>query len=307
MNRLLLALALVCGACSEQEETRLRQELAETKRALSRLEQDKELDHRKLSSQLDDSRARLASLPGTLDLHLPFELNGEEIELEQAYWLGGAQVTFFSLRYWLSGLSLFKEDGERVDIPNSYYLMELTRKREDGRGDETQYTQRKRDTIRLREVPAGRYVALGFNIGVDPEHNDDLSLGGGELNVLSNMARAEWMWFTSYIFTSLWVHYLPPGTPEDRVVSVGFDSGGNEDLRRVGVAIHPAIEVGLDHQPVVRAGMNSQHLFDGLVDHILSGAADTPDFPNAYIGSADDELRSVLSTNWQIAFENKAR
>jgi len=76
-------------------------------------------------------------------------------------------------------------------------------------------------------VPAGSYSGLQFSIGVDQEHNDNMTLAAGELNVFRNMAEAEWMWLSSYIFAKMKGTYATGGNAE----SFAWETGTNDCYR----------------------------------------------------------------------------
>src|SRR5690606_14984705 len=108
------------------------------------------------------------------------------------------------LRYWVSNVVLINDKSEEYAVPESYYLVEENNEIpvQDGSYDKV-YPANKREEIVISNIPLGAYTGVRFNIGVEPKYNDNLALRTGELTALSGMAKDSWMWFTSYIFTSL--------------------------------------------------------------------------------------------------------
>lgn len=305
-----LALLLLACSCNGQEDelvgqvVQLRQLVDTSAGRLQRAQRTFDT----MENELQDSRERLASQPGTLDFEVAFQVGDEPLELDTPYETEQGELQFGSLRYWLSRISLVDIEGNRVDIPDSYYLMEHTTVPRDRNEDPIVYVPKRRELIELRDVPAGEYYRISFNIGVDEVHNDDLSIPGGELNVLNNMATAKWMWFTSYIFTSIWAKLAPADdvgaatTAEHPLVSLSWETGGNEDLRRVGLVLPEPIRVGLDYHPKIHCALDASHLTDGMGEIIARNSQDNPDYPSSFIGPTEGELQGLLATNWQVAF-----
>lgn len=129
------------------------------------------------------------------------------------------------------------------------------------------------------------------------------TLIGGELNVLSNMAQSSWMWFTSYIFTSLYGHMTPStfveGEPE---VVLGWQSGGNDDLRSVELELPGVVQVGFEREAKLALALDTSRLFEYLTAQVIQDAQLYPDTPSSYIGPSDDAQRTLLVNNWPRAF-----
>jgi hypothetical protein len=162
---------------------------------------------------------------GTSDFQLNTPLN---YTLQNANGTFELRYEFSKFRYWVSNVTLVKANGDEYLIPDSYFLIEETNTIDvqDGSFGKT-YPATKREEIKLNDIPAGEYTAIKFSLGVDSEYNDNLTMRAGELNPLSGMATEDWMWFTSYIFTSTagkitWVKE----TPETKDFS--WETGSNE-------------------------------------------------------------------------------
>lgn len=253
--------------------------------------------------ELARAKSDLAAVPGSVVLEVPFLFGKQPLELETGYASPLGTVAFRSLRYWLSNVTLVRPDGARAAIPNSYYLMEVRKVRADKNDksfDAPKVVQR-REVIDIHGVPAGKYDRIEFDVGVDAEHNDDLSIPGGELNVLGNMAVAGWMWFTSYIFTSTFVELTPPGQSEQEPWLVSWENGTNEDLRRVALAIDGGVSVGREHHETVRIPMNADMLFANR-----TGVTGADGQVLLSIDSSNAAGRAALAENWRKAFPSAA-
>lgn len=284
---------------ADAERTRIQRELEEATAALARAEalasaEDYDAALAELSEArdaLEDAEETLANAPGQVSLDVQFAFGNDSLELGTAYSLGGgASVTFSELRYWLSNVELVRADGERVAIPASYYLMEARGEQTLSNGTQASITlpAARRETVLMKDVPPGRYTGLAFAVGIDPEHNDDLSRADGELHVLKNMTSFQWMWFTSYIFTKLRAEYTSTGNP---AAALAWDNGTNSDFRELQVAFRSPLSVGLGTSANVRMKLDAQKLFEDLSPSTT-----------ATIGASTGALRATLADNWQGAF-----
>src|SRR5690606_38667840 len=123
------------------------------------------------------------------------------------------------------------------------------------------YPANKREQIQLENIPAGNYTAIKFNIGVEPKYNDNLTLRAGELNPLNGMASASWMWFTSYIFTSV-SGKMALSSGAEQAKNFFWETGSNamyaeklvefERAIRISSATESAIALELDVNKVVQ-------------------------------------------------------
>lgn len=164
---------------------------------------------------------------GNLSIEFDNVVGNEDFALDKAFDIDGKTYTFNSFRYWVSNIRLQKQNGEWIEIPNSYYLIEETKDIaiQDGAYN---YPARKREQIDLQNLPIETYTAIEFGIGVDSELNDNLSITSGELSAMTGMTNISWMWHTSYIFTSL------KGLAEDGTTKIiKIETGLNDNYRTV--------------------------------------------------------------------------
>lgn len=140
--------------------------------------------------------------PGVMNFKFDNMVGSQDFDLSSTFTINGNPFKFDHIRYWISNVSLIKEDGTLLAIPKSYYLMEECGAISVQDGDYT-YPANKRETVRLTSIPEGVFKGIVFNVGVDSIHNNNLSLQAGELSQLSGMTNISWMWHTSYIFSAV--------------------------------------------------------------------------------------------------------
>lgn len=299
-----ILIALVFTACRDDEQ--LKDSLADTKQALSK--NTKKLRAVKgmyevSQGALEEQTDKLNRAPGTLAMKVAFEFAGEALEIEKPYEIHGDTVSVGSLRYWLSNVALRSADGDWVSIKDTYYLMEHAQKIVDPKAQEIEYVPHVREELSMREVPGGSYDGVHFCVGVDQEHNDDLTLSGGELNVLSNMAEQSWMWFTSYIFTSVYGHMTPSTFgPGEEPVIIGWQTGGNDELRCMDYDLPNRLRVGFERDARIELALDVSHLFDYMTAKVIADSKLYPETPSSYLGPSDLEAATVISQNWRDAF-----
>lgn len=109
----------------------------------------------------------------------------ETFELNKEYENANSDlVKFETVRYWLSNIRLVKEDGSEWTEASSYRLMEKT-------------PSKLREDFTVENIPVGKYKAIKFAIGVNPERNSSIDSAIAELNPGIGMS---WTWNTGYIF-----------------------------------------------------------------------------------------------------------
>ncbi|RZF59271.1 MbnP family protein [Sphingobacterium corticibacterium] len=175
---------------------------------------------------------------GNLSVEFDNVMGNQDFALDKPFDVNGKTYTFDSFRYWVSNIRLQKQNGEWIEIPNSYYLIEETKDIAIQDGAYT-YPARKREQIDLNNLPLDTYTAIEFGIGVDSELNDNLSMTAGELSAMTGMTNISWMWHTSYIFSSL------KGMAEDGTTKVvKIETGLNDNYRKVKIDLKSPINLG---------------------------------------------------------------
>ena len=148
---LIIWCVLFTAVCSDQRE---RSDQRESSDRRERSDQRESSDQRENSDQRESSS-------GTLILNFEHLISGQQLALNQTYTTRyGQEINFEQLRYWISNIEVQGED-ESVSLSASYYLIE-------------QIDDRDRLSIEV-SIPSGIYSGLTVHIGVDPEHNTELS------------------------------------------------------------------------------------------------------------------------------------
>lgn len=126
----------------------------------------------------------------------------------------GEEFTVTKLNYFVSNISLKKDNGEVITFPNNYYLV----KQSDANSL----------VITLNDVPAANYTELSYTIGVDSLKSiSDVSQRTGVLDPASygddNMY---WSWNSGYIFFKM--EGKSPAIPENmmKMTQYEFHVGG---------------------------------------------------------------------------------
>ena len=121
--------------------------------------------------------------PGaTLEIALRHTFNGEPLLLDSLRYpnSAGETMSFTRISYLLSGFALESNDGTWIELPEQQAWIDAARRR---------------TTLRLAEVPAGKYRALRFHVGPDAAANagDPAKLPAGHpLN--PNLNGLHWTW-----------------------------------------------------------------------------------------------------------------
>lgn len=215
-----------------------------------------------------------------LNKKFPYHLVNDSGEYDLEY-------EFQKLRYWISDVKLINDAGEEYLVPDSYYLVEEVGDIfvQDGSFDKV-YPATKRETVKIAGIPIGDYKAVKFSIGVAPKYNDNLALRAGELSSLNGMANEQWMWFTSYIFTSVsgtmtWVKEIPESK------SFFWETGENSNYREMTIDLGKSIQISSEHDSEINLKTD--------VKQIISFP--TP-WTNNVIGATKPALMSALTENY---------
>ena len=217
---------------------------------------------------------------GALNLTFDAVVENEDFELHKTYTINNEEVSFSQLRYWVSNVVLIDSQGNRFEVPNSYYLLEENEAISVQEGS-YEYPANKRETITLTELPAGDYTAIEFGIGIDEAYNDNLSLQAGELSQLNGMTNISWMWHTSYIFTSIKGKLLTDDT------ELVLETGLNENFSTVSLVFEEPVSISAENNEALNLTTNVAAILSGI------NFSETP-----VIGAATPEAMSLMATNF---------
>ncbi|CAG5018065.1 hypothetical protein DYBT9275_05912 [Dyadobacter sp. CECT 9275] len=153
----------------------------------------------------DDDADTVTPAAGDMELTFDARVGASDFALNKDFTIGSQTYNFTKLRYWVSNVILVDAKGAEYKVPDSYYLIEEVGDLDLSGviNDKMIYPAKKRETVLLKDIPAGDYKTVKFSIGVDSQHNDNLSLQSGELSIGNGMSNIAWMWHSSYIFSSV--------------------------------------------------------------------------------------------------------
>ncbi|WP_139180199.1 MbnP family protein [Pedobacter rhizosphaerae] len=215
----------------------------------------------------------LKQAAGTLSLNFDAIYGSQDFALNKAFDYeltsssGNAKFTyeFTKLRYWVSNVILVTKDGNEYKVPDSYYLIEEnTAQPIQGGSFNKVYPANKRENVIIRDIPFGEYKTVKFSIGVDSRYNDNLTLRAGELSALTAMANDDWMWFTSYIFTSTagkitWVKSAPEAAVSKNFT---FETGSNAQFKQKTIELINPISIGGDYTSKIDLTVDAKKILD---------------------------------------------
>lgn len=232
----------------------------------------------------------------TLDIAKYFD--SAEFQLGTTYTnSAGNQISFNSLRYYLSNLKFIKPDNSKVSVYNSYYAMQM-HFAETGDGtyipETVTWPARNREKVFVY-IPSGNYTGLEFSIGVDPTYNDDMTKHAGELRLYNNLAQPnDWMWFTSYIFSSMKGSCSNCTNPK----AFTLDTGANSSYRTITIPLAQTVTAASNTDLKIKIKLDVSRLFTG----INVGTLSTNDFGERGISATTPTEMTNLSNNYQSAF-----
>lgn len=151
-------------------------------------------------------------------------------------------------KYYISNVSLTKEDGSVYKIPESYLLVDASKPAS--------------LLNSLTDIPAGDYTQISFTIGVDKERN----LAGAQTGALDPALGMFWTWNSGYIFVKF-EGSSPQSTATNN--SLTFHIGGivdpNNTIRtyaKVFTTGNP-LRIRADKKPQIHFKVNAASLFTG--------------------------------------------
>jgi hypothetical protein len=126
---------------------------------------------------------------GNLILHFNNMVNGAALKLNDTAAVyqnaNGDSYTITTFKYYVSNVVLTDEGGKATNLPDSYYLINAA------------------DSLSLNpqinNIPAGKYKAISFTIGVDSARN----FAGAQTGALDPAHGMFWSWNSGYIFLKM--------------------------------------------------------------------------------------------------------
>lgn len=229
------------------------------------------------------------SSTGKTTLSLESNVAGQAFSLNKDFAIGGKSYHFTAFRYWVSNVVLTNTSGQQYKAPHAYYLVEQTNAQVVQSGTFT-YPATSRTAIELEGVPAGNYKSISFSIGVDKEHNDNLSLQDGELEQMNNMTNVTWMWHTSYIFTTLEGTVSAGATPKDLMVQTGL----NDNYTSLSFDLATPVSITASQEADIKFSVDVSKIIDGVDVYATPVvSASTPDVMAAVAGNYKTKVFSL--------------
>jgi hypothetical protein len=146
---------------------------------------------------------------------------------------------FDEIRYWVSNIELFKDNGEVLKIEDGYFLIEnrdtlIFHGTTAANVPNMKSPPRVRESFTIGNIPVGNYTKIKFAVGVDPKYNNNFALKAGELDINQMAMNAGWAWQTSYIFLrSKGIYLAAGGDPLVDSHKFVVETGGNASYRTV--------------------------------------------------------------------------
>lgn len=131
----------------------------------------------------------------TLEIAVRHTFQGEPLLLDSLRYqnAAGETLSVTRLSYLLSGFAVEREDGVWVEVPDRYAWMDAAMRR---------------TVVRFEDLPEGKYRALRFHLGPDPQANiADPSKLPADHPLNPNLNGLHWTWQTGYIFLAVEGHY----------------------------------------------------------------------------------------------------
>lgn len=173
---------------------------------------------------------------GNMRIEITNQVGFKNLVLDNVWYLNanGDSFQVTAYKYYVSNISLTREDDEEVWLKDTYFLVDASK-------PETSF-------LPLEKIPVGKYKALSFLIGVDSLHNTT----GAQQGALDPVHGMIWTWNTGYIMAKM-EGISPQSTAPDNLLSfhiAGF-KGLNSVLQRVTIPFFTSTTVGSGHVPNV--------------------------------------------------------
>tara|TARA_R110002049_G_scaffold213058_2_gene384352 strand:- start:278 stop:1111 length:834 start_codon:yes stop_codon:yes gene_type:complete len=170
----------------------------------------------------DDDGTMENTNPGKVTLEFDSEFAGNELTLESANTenSNGEALTVTRFNYIVSNIVLINEDGTSYTYPKekSYFVVS-----EDIDDDLANITE-----IVLEDVPAGKYTAVKFGVGVDKEKYDQGISGAGDFWDKAGDYNMTWSWAAGYKYINFEGTYTSVTQTEETVFKVHLGRASDE-------------------------------------------------------------------------------
>ena len=131
----------------------------------------------------------------SLDIEMRHVVSGSPLLLDSLRYqnVTGETHSFTRVSYLLSGFAFEKESGVWEELPDQFGFIDIAKRQ---------------TTLHLENIPAGKYQAVRFHIGLDPATNaSDVTLLNATHPLNPNINGLHWSWQGGYIFMALEGHF----------------------------------------------------------------------------------------------------
>lgn len=151
---------------------------------------------------------------GNLTISFNHLFKGETIDFSKEFTNShGEKIKLSTLNYFISNIKLTNSDGTSYVVPqdSSYFLIR-----------ESDLLSKK---VTLNAIPAGKYSAITFTVGVDSLRNTmDIAERTGALDVGATAKGMYWIWNSGYIFFKM--EGTSPAAPDQQRNKFAYHVGG---------------------------------------------------------------------------------
>ena len=173
----------------------------------------------------------------------PLVLNDSSNHYKNA---NGDDYVVTTFKYYVSNVCLIRRNGEKVLLPDSYLLVNSA--------DSASLEQA------LPAIPAGKYTAIEFIIGVDSARN----FAGAQTGCLDPARGMFWNWNTGYIFVKMEGVSSKSTARQNRLTfHIGGAKSPNNTVRTFTQPLPHTLKVRNGHAPRIDVDVNAAALFRG--------------------------------------------
>lgn len=173
---------------------------------------------------------------GNMRIEITNQVGFKNLVLNDVWYLNanGDSFKVSAYKYYVSNVSLTREDDEEVWLHDTYFLVDAAKPSS--------------NFLPLEKVPRGKYKAISFLIGVDSVHNTT----GAQQGALDPVHGMIWTWNTGYIMAKM-EGFSPKSPAPNNLLSfhiAGF-KGENSVLQRITLPFPGTTTVEDGHVPNV--------------------------------------------------------
>jgi len=196
------------------------------------------------------------SLSGENKLRVEFDngVNGDDLLLGAATYTNtnGETLTINRFNYIVSNFVLIDAEGNEFTYPkdDSYFVI----------SEENELTE-----VVLENIPAGKYVALKFGVGVDQEKYQQGAEGQGNFLQIAEDNEMMWSWQAGYKFLNFEGTFTSETVTEPTVFQIHMGSHGSslDNYREVTLQLPTEALVSDNLSPVVHMAIDANQVLDG--------------------------------------------